>query len=415
MRSHFERNLTVNILILSHASQEPPYNTMLRFHNWGKQLIKRGYNVTIVAASTVHNTSIDVIEKLGKKESEVDGIRYIYISTPKYSGNGIGRIKNLLSYCLGLKSIVPRVEKPDVIISTGAYKYPFVKRYFKETPIIVDTVDLWPLSIIQYANVSKYNPLMQYLYYLEKKAYIGADALIFSMEGGEEYLRERKYAKRINFEKVFHINMGCDIEQKDQELRDISFDLGWDENKFNLVYCGSIRQANQVQQICDAAKALLDRGVNNVAFHIYGNGTDLEMLKKYTKDNGISNVVFYGRIDKAQIPYILSHADANILTYKQVGLMKYGGSQSKLFDYLASGKPIICNAKWGYNLIERYSCGVVTENQTPEAFVKAVEYLLTLSDDEIAKMGRNSRTIAEMYDQPVLVDKLCKVIEFVMK
>ena len=95
--------------------------------------------------------------------------------------------------------------------------------------------------------------------------------------------------------------------------------------------------------------------------------------------------------------------------------MKYGGSQSKLFDYLASGKPIICNAKWGYNLIERYSCGVVTENQTPEAFVKAVEYLLTLSDDEIAKMGRNSRTIAEMYDQPVLVDKLCKVIEFVMK
>ena len=405
----------MNILILSHASQEPPYNTMLRFHNWGKQLIKRGYNVTIVAASTVHNTSIDVIEILGKNESEVDGIRYIYIPTPKYSGNGIGRIKNLLSYCLGLKSIVPRVEKPDVIISTGAYKYPFVRRYFKETPIIVDTVDLWPLSIIQYANVSKYNPLMQYLYYLEKKAYIGADALIFSMEGGEEYLRERKYAKRINFEKVFHINMGCDIEQKDQELRDICFDLGWDKNKFNLVYCGSIRQANQVQQICDAAKALLDRGVDNVAFHIYGNGTDLEMLKKYTKDNGISNVVFYGRIDKAQIPYILSHADANILTYKQVGLMKYGGSQSKLFDYLASGKPIICNAKWGYNLIERYSCGVVTENQTPEAFVKAVEYLLTLSDDEIAKMGRNSREIAEMYDQPVLVDKLCEVIGFVMK
>ena len=65
--------------------------------------------------------------------------------------------------------------------------------------------------------------------------------------------------------------------------------------------------------------------------------------EKYCKDNDISNVIFYGRIEKDKIFYILSHADANILTYKQVNLMKYGGSQSKLFDYLACGKPIICN------------------------------------------------------------------------
>lgn len=387
---------------------------MLRFHNWGKQLVKQGYDVTIVAASTVHNTDIDVIELKKSDSSIVDGIKYLYIKTKKYNNNGIKRIINMYSYCFGLKSISKRVGKPDVIISTGAYKYPFVKKYFKGIPVVVDTVDLWPLSIIEYANVSKFHPYIQYLYYLEKRAYIGADALIFSMEGGEEYLRERNYAKRIDFNKVFYINMGCDLEQKDKELRDVSFDLGWSDDKFNLVYCGSIRKANQVRQICDAAKTLIDRGYLDIEFQIYGNGTDLDYLRNYITDNGINNVHFYGRINKDQIPYILSHSNANILTYKQVSLMKYGGSQSKLFDYLASGKPIICNGIFGYNLITRYNCGLVTADQSADEFANTVEKMYKMSNEELMLMGKNARSVAEQFDQPILVKKVIEVLDFVV-
>jgi glycosyltransferase involved in cell wall biosynthesis len=388
---------------------------MLRYHNWGKELVERGHRVTIVAASTVHNTDIDVIEEIGRDYAVVDGVRYLYIETPRYQGNGVKRIQNMMAYCVSLPKIRPRIKRPDVIISPGCYKYPFVRRAFGKVPLIVDTVDLWPLSIIQYANVSERNPLIQYLYRLEKKAYLGADALIFSMEGGEEYLREQKYADRIDFGKVFHINMGCDIAQKDEELKSVQFDLGWDMDKFNLVYCGSIRQANQVQQICDAAKELLRRGYDDIAFQIYGNGTDLEALQKYVKDHEISNVTFYGRIDKSQIPCILARSEANILTYKQVPLMKYGGSQSKLFDYLASGKPIICNGEFGYNLITRYDCGLVTEDQSAEAFANTVEELYKMDPEKRRAMGENARKCAELYDQPQLVDQLCEVLRFVTK
>ena len=405
----------MNILILCHSAQQPPYNTMLRYHNWGKELVERGHRVTIVAASTVHNTDIDVIEEIGRDYAVVDGVRYLYIETPRYQGNGVKRIQNMMAYCVSLPKIRPRIKRPDVIISPGCYKYPFVRRAFGKVPLIVDTVDLWPLSIIQYANVSERNPLIQYLYRLEKKAYLGADALIFSMEGGEEYLREQKYADRIDFGKVFHINMGCDIAQKDEELKSVQFDLGWDMDKFNLVYCGSIRQANQVQQICDAAKELLRRGYDDIAFQIYGNGTDLEALQKYVKDHEISNVTFYGRIDKSQIPCILARSEANILTYKQVPLMKYGGSQSKLFDYLVSGKPIICNGKFGYNLITRYDCGLVTEDQSAEAFANTVEELYKMDPEKRRAMGENARKCAELYDQPQLVNQLCEVLRFVTK
>lgn len=401
------------IWIICHYAQQPPLNTMLRYHNWGKELVKRGYAVTIVAASTIHNTNIDIIEYYGKFEDVCDGVQYKYIKTPNYSGNGMQRIKNMFTFCIGLKKF--KEEKPDVIINCEAYLFPFVRHYFGDVPIVTDTVDLWPESIIEYANYSKRNPMIWTLYQMERNAYLKSDALIFSIEGGEEYLREQLYGDRIDFNKVFHINMGCDIKACDQYLKNFSDVLPWDMNKFNIVYCGSIRPANQVNQICEAAKLLYIQGIESVDFHIYGNGDQLESLEKYVKDNNLPNVHFYGRFKKDQIPGILAHANASLLTYKQVKLMKYGGSQSKLFDYLASGTPIISNAKWGYNLIERYACGVVTENQTPEAFVKAIEFLLTLTEEEILQMGRNGRNVAEMYDQPELVDKLCEVIDFVTK
>ena len=168
-----------------------------------------------------------------------------------------------------------------------------------------------------------------------------------------------------------------------------------------------------MQQICDAAKLVKDQGYKDIKFQIYGNGDDLDRLQKYVVDHGIDNVRFYGRIEKEKIPFILSHGKANILTYKHVPLMKYGGSQSKLFDYLASRKPIICNAKFGYNLIERYNCGVVAKDQSANALADAIETLYKTDAVELTEMGKRARKTAEMYDQPILVDKLLEVFEYV--
>lgn len=401
-----------NVWILCHYAQQPPYNTMLRYHNWGKQLVKRGYSVQVVAASTVHNTDIDVVEKLKCDTSVCEGIRYKYLTASQYSGNGAGRMKNMLEFCLKLKELKKLGDRPDVIIVCEAYMFFFARHYFKGIPIITDIVDLWPESIIEYSDVSKKSPLIQVLYQVEKIAYIKTDALIFSMEGGKDYVKERKYHKKVAENKIFHINMGIDLAEADRNRKKVNFELPWNMDKKNIVYIGSVRKANNVQQICDAALELQNRGISDVDFQIYGNGDELDNLIKYSKGKKINNISFYGRIEKEKIPFILEHSTANILTYKQVRLMKYGGSQSKLFDYLASGKPIICNAKFGYNLIERYSCGLVTENQTSRAFADTVERLCALSDEERDQMGKRARQAAEDYDQPYLVDKVCEVFEY---
>lgn len=407
--------MSKHVLIVCHYAQQPPYNTMLRYHNWAKELVKRGYKVTILAASTVHNTNVDVIDELGKEEDVLEGIKYIYIKTSRYKGNGLSRIKNMLSFCIRLRKKIRTIQKPDFIISSCAYLYWFTKRAARDVPNITDITDLWPESIIEYSNVREKNLLIQFLYKVEKKAYIKSDALIFSMEGGKDYVKERKYSDRVLENKIFHINMGIDLAEADRNKSKVDIELPWNMNAKNIVYIGSIRKANNIQQICDVALEIQKRGISNVAFQIYGNGDELETLIEYCKTKKINNIFFYGRIEKEKIPIILEHSTANILTYKQVHLMKYGGSQSKLFDYLASGKPIICNAKFGYNLIERYNCGLVTENQTSKAFADTVEYLCSLPDSELKSMGKRARQAAEDYDQPTLVDKLIDVFRYLEK
>lgn len=409
-------SLEKNIWIFCHYAQQPPFNTMLRYHNWGKYIQNHGYKVTIVAASTVHNTSIDILRELNDSHEEFcDGVRYLYIRTPQYSGNGLSRIRNMLSYSIGIRKFKKGYGNPDCIIICGAYLFPFSKHFYKRIPIVCDIVDLWPLSIVEYTTVSEKNIFIRCLYRIEQMAFIRCDALVFSMEGGVEYVSERTYAKRVNVDKIFHINMGCDIAEFDRNFKNIiKLQEAKRKEQFIITYAGSIRQANHIIQICEAAKILQENGYSKIMFRFFGNGSGETEAKSFCKKNKLENVEFFGRFEKARIPIILSESSANIMTYKQSRVMKYGGSQSKLFDYLASGKPIINCGDWGYNLVSRYKCGIIVEEITGGNIAEAVRTLYEMPKAQLQEMGYQARKVAEIYDQPRIVEKLCEVIGFVL-
>ena len=237
-----------SILFVCQYAQEPPYNTMLRYHNFAKHLVKQGYSVDILTSSIVHNTNTDLIDVYGNDHSNVDGVDYHYIKTSAYQGNGVKRLLNMYQFCRSVRKY-KKVFKPDCVLVCGAYLYSFVKKTFKNVPIILDIVDLWPQSIVEYANKSSNHPFIKYLYRIERKAYFGATALIFSMEGGVDYIHDQKYKTKIDETKIFHINMGCDISDIDFNKENYSIPLELDNSLFNVGYCGSIRKANTMYKI----------------------------------------------------------------------------------------------------------------------------------------------------------------------
>ena len=100
-----------------------------------------------------------------------------------------------------------------------------------------------------------------------------------------------------------------------------------------------------------------------------------------------------------------------MLNYRQAKTLKYGGSQNKLFDYLASGKPIISTVQMNYNLIDKYNCGITLEKCTPEHLAQAVMDLDEKSKEERLKMGKRGLECAEEFDYKVLTERFLHVIE----
>ncbi|SUY45808.1 WblI protein [Clostridium putrefaciens] len=407
-----------NVWIINHYSMPPQYETRVRNNIMAKYLIKKGYKVKIFAASTIHNTDINLINDKKKLyiQKTYDELDFVHIKTSNYSGNGISRIINMLQFPLRLLKVSKRIgEKPDVVIcdleAIFAWSPYLVAKKFK-SKFILEVRDLWPESIVVYKNMSKCNPIIRILYKIEKWIYKRSDKLIFSMEGGKDYIINKGWDKDIDMSKIHYINNGVDLEQfnynkKNHITKDVHLD---NEDTFKVVYAGSIRQANNVKKIVDVADTIKKNGNTNIRFLIYGDGSDKEVLEKYCMENDIDNIVFKGQLEKDKIPYILSKCDLNIMHFSQSSLKKYGSSMNKMFDYLASGKPSISDCEFGYDIFNKYQGGISLDNANSEVLAENIIKFYNMSKEEYNTYCDNALKAAEDFDFKILTDKLEKVI-----
>ena len=116
-----------------------------------------------------------------------------------------------------------------------------------------------------------------------------------------------------------------------------------------------------------------------------------------------------GFVDKKYIPSILSKCDLNILNYQNEKLFKYGCSNNKLFEYLASGKPVLSTVKMGYSLIKKYNCGL--EANTIEESVEKLRAVYSMTDEEKLKLVANTKNAADQFEFAKLTNKLIDIIE----
>lgn len=406
------------IWIFNHYAMPPEYEVRVRNNKMAHFLQIAGYDVTIFSASTIHNTSINLIE--GKEKyiiEKYDDLKFVHIKAPSYMGNGLSRKINMVLFPYRLFKYTKKLnEKPDVIIndlSPLAFSFPFMiaKRY--EAKIITEIRDLWPESIIEYGGLKRNSLLAKVLFRVEKKNYVRSDKLVFSMEGGKDYIIEKGWETSVDLDKVHYINNGVDLEEFDFNKKHYKIedkDLV-DNNIFKVIYVGSIRKANQLGLLLDSAKLIKEKGLKQIKLLIWGGGDEVPMLKQRCIDEKIDNVVFKGKVEKKYIPYILSRSNLNILNYQQAKTWKYGGSQNKLFEYLASGKPILANIKIGYCIISKFNCGITGNFSNSDHYLDAIKKIANLNEDDYKIMCNNARMAAEEFDFKELTEKLIEVIE----
>ncbi|MDD3106300.1 MAG: glycosyltransferase, partial [Bacilli bacterium] len=239
--------------------------------------------------------------------------------------------------------------------------------------------------------------------------YRAANKIIFSMEGGIDYINDQKWGKYVPKHKVYSINNGVDLKDFHKNLKEnIFIDKDLENNAFfSVVYVGSIGSANNVKLIVDSANLLVRY---NIQFLIFGDGPEKINLEKKAENNHL-NVIFKGQVNKNFIPYILSKSNLNILTYKNSSTWKYGGSQNKLFEYMASGKPVISTIDMGYDLIKKYDFGISKEILSPEQLAENILYFYSLDKWKYTKYCENASKAAIDYDYTKLTKQLIEIIE----
>ena len=139
-------------------------------------------------------------------------------------------------------------------------------------------------------------------------------------------------------------------------------------------------------------------------------------MEQYVKDNHIDNVVFKEtRIPFEECAWVVSQATVNVMNYdKRFG--KWGVSSGKMFQYLAAGKPILCNIDIAYdNVIKDNKLGASQSFETPESFVELIRQLAEQSKEDYNAMCERVRDVAKRFDYKVLATQELEVIKSVLR
>lgn len=421
----------MKIWLMNHYASNMYRDRAGRHYWFADQLKKRGHEVTVFCANTYLNGEYAIaLEKEKFAIRELDDIPFVFVKTITSQGNGIDRIKNMGFFYKNLfpstKAYAKKYGKPDVIVASSVHPLTMIAGIQigkkMQVPCICEIRDLWPEAIFQFGKAKENSLLGRALIRGEHWIYKKADALIFTKEGDTDYLKERGWTTSqggdIDLNKCHYINNGVDIvacEERSKLMQMDDPDLN-DDRKFNITYVGTIRPVNNVGNLLDTAKLIKAKeGYADVQFLIYGDGNELPNLQERVKNEKLDTVKLKGYVNRQYVPYILSKSSINMLNYSQ-GQYNWsrGNSSNKLFEYMASGKPIISTVHMGYSIIKKYNCGVELDEDTPEALAKEIIRFHDMDVAQRDEIGRNAKNGAKDFDFSVLTDKLLKVIEGVV-
>jgi glycosyltransferase involved in cell wall biosynthesis len=167
-----------------------------------------------------------------------------------------------------------------------------------------------------------------------------------------------------------------------------------ESGKFIVLYSGALSVAYDFDQVISAAKVLL-KEAPDVEFVIQGGGEYAESIDRTLRKAGLRNVLLINRIvSRAEVAQLLNGADALILPLRDFG-RPYLGLSTKLYEYQAVGKPIICcSSGVPGTYVQETKSGVVVKPGDYKSLAESIVYLRR-NKDVVKELGENGRRYVE--------------------
>lgn len=384
----------MNILLINHYAGSDYHGMEFRPFYMAREWKNKGHNVTILGANFSHLRKNNPVIEKDFQEEVIDGITYVWVKTPQYQGNGVGRIKNISTFMWKLRTnykMLADKYKPDAVIASSTYPldiYP-AHRIAKRcnAKLCFEIHDLWPLSPMEIGGFSEKNPAIVILQRAEDFAFKNSDVIISILPNADKHIRERGFST----DKFVYVPNGiltgekneAPMEKTIERLQELK-----EQGYFLVGYTGNHSPANVLDTMIDAAKKTTDEKVKYV---LVGKGNVKNQLMEYAKANNVTNIEFLDPVLKDNMDNVLELLDIGYIGLKKQNLFNYGVSPNKLFDYMMASLPVIYAVEASNDPVKDSNCGISVPAENPEAVVEAVMKIKNLSEEEKIKMGGNGK------------------------
>lgn len=264
----------------------------------------------------------------------------------------------------------------------------FLYSLFNKVDIIYsrDRFSLWPITLIK-------KNLVYEVHQLHRSSFKFLFKKIRKLVVITKNLKEDLIKKGIDDNKILVAADGIslkdfDIKENQEECRK---KIGLPKNKNLILYTGHLYRWKGVETLALSSRYLGSSplGVsdpipnpqsltpNYLIVIVGGIKWYLSDFKKFVKVNDLKNVLVVGHKDYAQMPYYLGAADCLVLTGTKASetSQKYT-SPMKMFEYMASQKPIIASELPSFKEILNQDSCIFVEPDNPEAMAIGIKKAL---------------------------------------
>jgi glycosyltransferase involved in cell wall biosynthesis len=354
-----------------------------------KGLALNGCNVTAIVAFPhyPHGNIPAEYRWMPLKVEWMGNVKLIRTFMPPIKSEGFfKRVMLMSAFAVSSLFALPFVGKVDAVFTTS-WAPGLVYGKLKNAPVALNVDDLTveDVSSLKLAEAdSVFSKIATMVYRL---FYVKGDVVVPISPGYVETI-SKKYC--VEKSKIHVVEIGVDLTVFRNDIAEVP-----KGKSFKVFYAGVLGLGYDFEQIFGAAKILEEKKAD-VQFVIHGIGECLELVRRRIKELNLTNVRLSDKLlgSRKEVADLLSEADALILPLKDYG-RPYLGIPSKLYEYQALGKPIICCAKGEpAKYIANSNSGVVV---TPGNSFELAQAILSLSHDpsKAKHLGASGRLFVE--------------------
>ena len=396
-----------HVWIVNHYADAPDRPSGTRHYDLARQLLDRGFEVTVVAAAFNHLTGRD--ERLRGRRmlrfEEFEGVRFAWLRTFPYRGNTWRRQLNMLSFLLVFLVAQARISRPDVVIGSTVHPFAALGAWLvarmRGARFIFEVRDLWPQTLVDLGAMSVGSPGERLLRAIESFLVRRASAVITLLPGMRLYLAERG----LPLEHVTYLPNGVDIATADLlRASPISREAGSSEaavetlqaitnlrseGRFVVGYIGSFGRVNALNTVVEAMRLADQASPGTIGLVMIGDGPERPALVRQAAD--IAGLHLGGPVPKHEVQAMLATLDAGLIHATETPVYRYGISFNKLFDYMAASLPIVFACTSEQDPVRLAEAGISLAPDDPVALATSLLALAALDAETIAEMGAAGR------------------------